>query len=90
MTCCSTLILKISLVSRIYIAQFSDTALSPKMPTIQDIRRANLDNLVREVASELGTNRGAAAELARRTAVPAPFISQFLGRRLHGGYASRL
>lgn len=55
------------------------------MKTTQDIRRANLRLLVTEVAQDIGTERGAAAELARRTAVPAPMISQLLGQRLHQG-----
>lgn len=52
---------------------------------IQDIRRKNLDALLREVETELGQSRGAAAELSRRTQVPAPFISQFLKARKHQG-----
>jgi hypothetical protein len=56
---------------------------------IQTIRRANLNFLLQEVAAELGTERGAAADLARRTLVPAPFISQFLRQQLHQGHGER-
>lgn len=43
-----------------------------KMTTIAEIRRANLNLLLKEV----GEGRGAAAELARLTGVKAPIISQ--------------
>ena len=52
---------------------------------IQDIRRANLTFLVQESAADIGTDRGANAEVARRTGVAASFISQFLRKKLHQG-----
>lgn len=58
---------------------------SAPVDTAQDIRRANLRLLLQEVAQDIGTERGAAAELARRTKVPAPMISQLLGQKLHQG-----
>lgn len=51
----------------------------------QEIRRANLNFLVQECAHDIGVERGAAAELAKRTEVAAPIISQLLGKRLHQG-----
>ncbi len=59
------------------------------MPTNQDIRRANLAALLEECAQELGDTRGAAAELARRTGVAAPMISQTLNQKPHQGGAAR-
>lgn len=59
------------------------------MPTNQDIRRANLATLLEECAQELGDTRGAAAELARRTGVAAPMISQTLNQKPHHGGAAR-
>lgn len=51
--------------------------------TVQNIRRANLALLLQECAKDIGRERGAAAELTRRTGVPDSFISQFLNRRPH-------
>ena len=59
------------------------------MTDIQDIRRANLTFLVQEVADARAEERGAVAELAKRTGVAASFISQFLGRKLHQGGKER-
>lgn len=59
------------------------------MATVQDIRRANLIRLLDECAQDIGTDRGAAAELARRSGVPAPFISQFKNARHHQGGRAR-
>lgn len=57
--------------------------------TNQDIRRANLLLLIEEVARELKTARGAAAELAKRTGVAGPQISQVKAGKLHQGGKSR-
>ncbi len=53
--------------------------------TVQTTRRANLVLLLQECAKDIGRERGAAAELVRRTGVPDSFISQFLNRRHHKG-----
>lgn len=53
--------------------------------TSQDIRRANLRFLLEECAEDIGSDRGAQAELAKRTGVPAPQISQFLNKKMHQG-----
>jgi hypothetical protein len=63
---------------------------SGPVDTIQETRRANLLLLLNEVAQDIGTERGAAAELARRTGVPGPQISQTIGRKLHQGGKERL
>lgn len=60
-----------------------------RMATNQDTRRANLALLLEECAQELGDTRGAAAELARRTGVKAPMISQTLNQKPHQGGAAR-
>lgn len=65
-------------------------ASSLTVDTVQETRRANLSLLLIEVAQEIGTDRGAAAELARRTGVPAPQISQTLRKKLHQGGRARL
>lgn len=57
--------------------------------TNQDIRRANLLLLLEEVARELKTSRGAASELAKRTGVAGPQISQVKAGKLHHGGKSR-
>lgn len=59
------------------------------MPTIQEIRRANLRALLEEFVAAAGTKRGAASALSKRTQVPAPFISQLLNRRVHSGSKDR-
>lgn len=65
------------------------TSYSRLVATIQDIRRANLLFLMQELESELGAQRGVAAELSRRTQVAAPFISQFLRHEQHQGGLER-
>lgn len=59
------------------------------MDTIQSTRRANLGLLLQEIVAELGTERGAAAELARRSGVAASQISQTSRQVLHQGQKPR-
>lgn len=62
---------------------------SGPVKTNQDIRRANLLLLLEEVTRELKTTRGAASELAKRTGVTGPQISQVKAGKLHQGGKSR-
>jgi hypothetical protein len=62
---------------------------SREMGTIQDIRRANLLLLIKEVEQLIGRKHGAKAYLARRTGVPSPQLSQFLSRAPHQGGGPR-
>lgn len=59
------------------------------MPTIQEIRRANVTFLIQECAADIGRDRGAQAELSRRTGVAATQISQFLNGKQHQGGEER-